>query len=283
MNTNIIRIIPKLDIKNGMLIKGINLEGLRVIGNPYEFANYYYTCGADEIIYTDNVATLYGTNNLEKFVKKTAKNLFIPLTVGGGIKSVKDISNMLENGADKVSINSAFIDNPGFIIQAANQFGSANIVSMIEVIKINKEYFISKSNGRDLVKINPIEWAKKVEDMGVGEIFLTSVSHEGIKAGFDIDIIKKISKAVRIPVIAHGGAGSAKDIYDVIKNTNISGVSISSILHYNFIKFSKSQVKKTIGNFEYLNSINKIKNTKPENIISKIKKFLIDKKIKVRL
>ena len=112
---NIIRIIPKLDIKNGQLIKGINLEGLRVIGNPYEFANFYYECGADEIAYVDNVATLYGTNNLQKFIKNTAKNIFIPLSVGGGIRSIKDIEEILKNGADKICINSAAIDNPKFI------------------------------------------------------------------------------------------------------------------------------------------------------------------------
>ena len=279
---NIIRIIPKLDIKNGLLIKGINLEGLRIIGNPYEFANHYYASGADEIIYVDNVATLYGTNNLKQFVNKTAKNLFIPLTVGGGIRSLTNISEMLESGADKISINSAFIDKPNFILQAAKRFGSANIVSLIEVIKINNNYFISKSNGRDLVSINPVDWAKKVEDLGVGEILLTSVNHEGLKSGFDIKTIKKISNAVSIPVIAHGGAGSFKDIYEVICATNISGVSISSLLHYEFVKYSKSKISKTVGNFEFLKSIKKVK-TKPKNTIFEIKKFLKKRGVKVRI
>jgi cyclase len=282
MNKNIIRIIPKLDIKNGLLIKGINLEGLRIIGNPYEFANFYYECGADEIAYVDNVATLYGTNNLQKFIKNTAKNIFIPLSVGGGIRSIKDIEEILKNGADKICINSAAIDDPKFITEASKRFGSANISSIIEVIKIKKNYFISKSNGRDLIKMNPVDWAKKVEEMGSGEIFLTSVNKEGLKSGFDIEIIKKISENVSIPVIAHGGAGNFMDIYNVIKSTSISGVSISGLFHYAFVRHSKSIIKRSIGNYEFLNSIKKYKK-KPENLILKLKKFLSKKKINVRI
>ena len=282
MNKNIIRIIPKLDIKNGLLIKGINLEGLRVIGNPYEFANFYYECGADEIAYVDNVATLYGTNNLQKFIKNTAKNIFIPLSVGGGIRSIKDIEEILKNGADKICINSAAIDNPKFITEASKRFGSANISSIIEVVKIKKSYFISKSNGRDLIKMNPVDWAKKVEEMGSGEIFLTSVNKEGLKSGFDIEIIKKIAENVSIPVIAHGGAGNFMDIYNVIKSTSISGVSISGLFHYAFVRHSKSIIKRSIGNYEFLNSIKKYKK-KPENLILKLKKFLNKKKINVRM
>jgi cyclase len=282
MNKNIIRIIPKLDIKNGLLIKGINLEGLRVIGNPYEFANFYYECGADEIAYVDNVATLYGTNNLQKFIKNTAKNIFIPLSVGGGIRSIKDIEEILKNGAEKICINSSAIDNPKFITEASKRFGSANISSIIEVIKIKKSYFISKSNGRDLIKMNPVDWAKKIEEMGSGEIFLTSVNKEGLKSGFDIEIIKKIAENVSIPVIAHGGAGNFMDIYNVIKSTSISGVSISGLFHYAFVRHSKSIIKRSIGNYEFLNSIKKYKK-KPENLILKLKKFLNKKKINVRM
>jgi cyclase len=258
------------------------LEGLRVIGNPYEFANFYYKCGADEIAYVDNVATLYGTNNLQKFIKNTAKNIFIPLSVGGGIRSIKDIEEILKNGADKICINSAAIDNPKFITEASKRFGSANISSIIEVIKIKKNYFISKSNGRDLIKLNPVDWAKKVEEMGSGEIFLTSVNKEGLKSGFDIEVIKKISENVSIPVIAHGGAGDFMDIYNVIKNTSISGVSISGLFHYAFVRHSKSIIKRSIGNYEFLNSIKKYKK-KPENLILKLKKFLSKKKINVRM
>ena len=277
-NDQLIRIIPKLDIKNGLLIKGINLEGLRVLGNPYEFAEDYYNNGADEISYIDNVATLYGTNNLGKFVNKTSKNIFVPLSVGGGIRSIKDIQMMLNFGADKVSINSAAIDNPQFITEAARTFGSSTIVVNIEAIKINNHYYISKSNGRDLIKINPIHWAKKVEKLGAGEIFLTSVNKEGLKEGFDITLIKEVGKNIKIPLIAHGGAGNFKHIYNVIKRTNISGVSISSLFHYNILgkfKFDKS----SIGNTDFLAQN---KNIKIKNNLKSLKEFLHKKKIKIR-
>lgn len=274
-----IRIIPKLDIKNGLLIKGINMEGLRVLGYPYQFANNYYKNGADEIYYVDNVASLYGTNNLKKFVLKTAKNLFIPLSVGGGIRSIKDIENFLKFGADKVCINSAAIENINFIKQASRIFGSSTITCIVESLNYNGKYFITKENGRDIIKTNPVDWSKRLEDNGAGEIFLTSVNKEGLKKGFDIFINKKISESVRIPVIAHGGAGSYEDIYKVIKNTNISGVSISGLLHYDICSIFSFK-KPKVGNNEFL--INQ-KKKKPLNNLKKIKKYLSSKGILVRL
>jgi imidazole glycerol-phosphate synthase subunit HisF len=277
-----IRIIPKLDIKNGLLIKGINLEGLRVLGDPYNFAKYYFDQGADEICYIDNVATLYGTNNLSKFVKRTAQNIFIPLAVGGGIRSINDIEDMLRNGADKVCINSAVIDNKNFLKKAVKEFGSSTITVVIESNEINGKYFISKSNGRDLINIKPDIWAKELEDLGAGEIFLTSVNREGLKAGFDIKITEKVSSKVKIPVIAHGGAGSLKHIYEVIKNTNINGVSFSSIIHYeacNLFPKKKSKIF-DIGNTFFIS--NKLNKKKPINYLKLIKKYLLDKKIYVR-
>ena len=194
MNKNPIRIIPFLDIKNGLLIKGINLEGLRVLGKASNFSNHYYKSGADEICYIDNVATLYGTNNLSKFISETANNIFIPLSVGGGIKTLEDIKKMLSAGADRVCINSAAIDNINLLKQASRIFGSANITIIIQSIKVNKKYYISKSSGRDLIKINSIDWAQKVQDYGAGEIILTSVNNEGLKKGFDIALINKVSQ-----------------------------------------------------------------------------------------
>ena len=170
-NKNFIRIIPKLDIKNGMLIKGINLEGLRVLGDPFNFARYYYENLADEICYIDNVATLYGTNNLSNFISDTAKNIFIPISVGGGIKTIDDVKRIFNAGADKICINSAAIEKPKFISKIARIFGSANITIIIEYIKIDNKYFITKSTGRDTVRIDPIKWAKIVEKEGAGEIF----------------------------------------------------------------------------------------------------------------
>lgn len=279
MTKKFIRIIPKLDIKNGLLIKGINLEGLRVLGDPYQFANYYYKNCADEIYYVDNVASLYGTNNLKKFVLKTSKNLFIPLSVGGGIRSINDIENFLKSGADKVCINSAAIENIKFIRESSEIFGSSTITCIVEALKYEGKYFITKENGRDVIKINPVDWAKKLEDHGAGEIFLTSVNKEGLKKGFDIMVNKKVSESVRIPVIAHGGAGSYEDIYEVIQKTKISGVAIAGLLHYDACSlFSFKNLK--VGNNHYL--INKKKN-KPLNNLIKIKKYLASKGVLVRL
>ena len=279
MNKNNIRIIPKLDIKNGTLIKGIGLEGLRVLGDPYDFAKKYYQDGADEILYMDNVATLYGTNNLTKFVKKTAKDIFIPLTVGGGIKNLNNIEKLLVNGADKVSINSEFVVNKKFIKEAVKNFGSSTIVATIESNKIKNHYFITTSNGRDLYKKNPVQWAKELEDTGVGEIILTSVNNEGLRCGFDIPIIKKISEIVNVPVIAHGGCGNIDHIINLIKKTNVTGVALASILHYASIKKKQNTFNLKTGNTNFLqNAQNNYK-----NVIKKIKSGLRKNGIKIRL
>ena len=279
-NKNFIRIIPKLDIKNGMLIKGINLEGLRVLGNPFDFAQYYYSNLADEICYIDCVATLYGTNNLSNFISNTAKNIFIPISVGGGIRSIKDIERVFIAGGDKVSLNSAVIKNLDFLKKIVKIFGSANITVIIEYIKIKNKYYITKSTGRDLINIDPLLWAKKVEDCGAGEIFLTSINHEGMKNGFDIPTIKKISSKASIPIIAHGGAGSVNHVLDLVKKTNISGVAMSSLLHYDIAHLFKKPSFK-LGNLNYLNSL-KRKKQKEKNFLILIKKKLISKGFNVR-
>ena len=274
-----VRIIPILDIKNGLLIKGINFEGLRVLGYAKDFAKLYFFQGADEICYQDSVATLYGTNNLIKFVSQSAKNVFVPLSVGGGIRSIDEASLMFKSGADKIILNSAVIDNINFLKEASQIFGSSNITVIIQAIKVGKKYFICKSNGRDLVKIDPISWAKKVEEFGAGEIIITSVNNEGLKKGFDIPLTKKIVEKVSIPVIAHGGAGNLKQIYNVIRYAKVSGVGLASILHYDAIKFLP-KVKTKIGNTSYLESIKKI--SKQKNTIKEKKYFLIKKKIEIR-
>ena len=278
MKEKSIRIIPKLDIKNGNLIKGINLEGLRVLGNPIFFAEDYYNQGADEIIYLDNVASLYGTNNLTSFVKNTAKNIFIPMTVGGGIRNLSDIEKMLKNGADKVSINSAAVENINLIKKASKTFGRSTIVSNIESVKLKNKYFISKNNGRDLVNISPFIWVKKLEDAGIGEIIVTSVNRDGLNEGFDIHLTSKISKMVKVPVVASGGAGSFKHILDVVNLSNIQAVSVSSFFHYDICsKFPYDRNK--IGNYHYLK---RKKKKKPKNYLKKLKKFLNKNGINVR-
>jgi len=261
------------------LIKGINLEGLRILGKAKNFSNHYYKNGADEICYIDNVATLYGTNNLSKFITEAAKDIFIPLSVGGGIRSLHDIQNILLAGADKICINSSVIENINFLKKASRIYGSANITIHIQAIRINGKYYISKSNGRDLVEIDPVIWAQKVQDYGAGEIILTSVNKEGLKKGFDITLTNKVSRKVDIPVIAHGGAGSFKDIYEVINRTNISGVGVASILHYEALNHFKKFNPK-VGNVSFLESTPKV--NKKRNLISEIKKYLKSKKVKIR-
>lgn len=274
-----VRIIPFLDIKNNIVIKGINFEGLRSLGYAKDFAKLYFSHGADEICYQDNVATVYGTNNLVKFVSQSAKNVFIPLTVGGGIRSINDALLMFKAGADKITVNSAVVDNINFLKTITKIFGSSNISVMIQVIKIGKKYFISKSNGRDIVYKDPVDWAKKIEEFGAGEVIIRSVNHDGLKSGFDIFITKKIVENLSIPVIASGGAGNLRHIYEVIKYANVSGVGLASMLHYEAIKFlPKKKIK--IGNTIFLDSIKKDK--KEQNTIKQIKDYLIKKKIKVR-
>jgi imidazole glycerol-phosphate synthase subunit HisF len=279
MNKPFFRIIPKLDIKNGHLIKGINLEGLRVLGDPINFANLYYNQGADEICYLDNVATLYGTNNLSKFITRTAKNIFVPLTVGGGIKSISDIENILNAGADKVSINSAAVDDSKLIYKASRLFGSSTISINLEYIEFKGKLFITKSNGRDLVPINPVDWAKKVESLGAGEINITSVNYEGLQNGFDIKNINKISKNINIPVLAHGGCGDPEDVLELAQKTNVSGVVIASFFHYNSIsRFQKFRSK--LGNTDFLDTLKSDK--RKLNLIKKIKYTLKTKGFNVR-
>ena len=270
-----IRIIPVLDIKNGLLIKGINFEGLRVLGDAKNFAKLYYSHGADEICYQDSVATLYGTSNLIKFVNQSAQNVFVPLSVGGGIRSIEDASQMFKAGADKLIINSAAIDNISLLKKMSKIFGSSNISVIIQAIKIGKKYFISKSNGRDIKNKDPFQWAQKVEEFGAGEIIITSVNNEGLKKGFDISLTKKIVENASIPVIAHGGAGNVNHIYDVIRYAKVSGVGIASMLHYDAIKFLK-KTKTKIGNTIYLDSVKQT--SKVHNTIKKIKNFLKKKK-----
>ena len=250
------------------------------MGDPYDFAKFYYECGADEICYVDNVASLYGTNDLSKFISRTAKDLFIPMTVGGGIRSVEDIRKILSFGADKVCLNSQIIKTPNLITVAKKIFGSSTLCAIIETVKINSDYYVSSSNGRDLKKINPISWARQLEDLGVGEIFLTSVNKEGLKSGFDIDIIEKISSKLKIPVIAHGGAGNFEHIRKLIKNTNIDGVAISSLLHYPAAPYFIKNFK-NIGNTHFLKKLKK--ETKKINVIKNLKTFLKKNKINVRI
>jgi cyclase len=251
-----IRIIPRLDIKGPNLVKGVHLEGLRVLGKPERFARYYYENGADELIYVDVVASLYGRNSLVEIVTKTSKEIFIPLTVAGGIRNLDDIRTVLQAGADKVALNTAAIQNPDLIRAASKRFGSSTIVISIEAKKQpDGHYEAYTDNGRIKTGIDVFDWALKVEALGAGEILLTSIDCEGTGKGFDIDLTARIADSVSIPVIACGGAGNSSDILNVIEKGHADAVSMASILHYNYIRQFYSQDDfSSEGNIEFLRS-----------------------------
>lgn len=257
-----IRIIARLDIKGPNLVKGIHLEGLRVLGRPEEFARYYYENGADELIYQDVVASLYERNSLKEMITNTAREIFIPLTVGGGIRTIDDIRQVLRAGADKVCLNTAAIKNPLIIREASRIFGSSTIVAGIEAIRQSSGiYKAYTDNGREETGKDVEEWAKEVESMGAGEILLTSVDKEGTAEGFDIDLVKRIATAVSIPVIAHGGAGSMKDVKEVVDSGRCDAVAIAGMFHYARLREGVDTVEKhEEGNYEFISkqSVNKV-------------------------
>lgn len=230
------RIIPRIDIKNSDVVKGVNLEGFRVLGKPEEFSSLYYKEGADELFFQDTVASLYGRNSLHDIIKKTSKNIFIPLAVGGGLRSIKDIENVLKSGADKVSINTAAVRNPNFINLASKEFGSSTIIVSIETIRDNNGSFkVLTDSGRELTKKNTIDWSKEIQDRGAGEICLTSISMEGTGKGFDVELFDLLSSSLEIPIIIHGGAGKLSH-FKKFHNKVPDGFVISSCLHYSYLK-----------------------------------------------
>jgi len=248
------RIIPRLDIKGPNLVKGIHLEGLRVLGKPEDFAYQYYLDGADELLYMDVVASLYGRNNLLEIVRATAEKIFIPLTVGGGVRSIEDIRKLLRAGADKVAINTAAINNPDLIKEAARIFGSQCIVVSIEAKrKESGAYEAYTDNGREKTGAEVLSWAKRAVDLGAGEILITSIDNEGTGKGFDIELTAKIAESVPVPVIACAGAGCREHFAEVIKEGKADAVCAASIFHYNRLNDIELESKfKSEGNVEFL-------------------------------
>jgi cyclase len=228
-----IRIIPRLDIKGSNLIKGVHLEGLRIVGDPQEYAKKYYMDGADELIYMDIVASLYGRGKLTEIVSKTANEIFIPLTVGGGIRSTQDVTELLRAGADKVAINTAAVKNPMLITEVAHKFGSQCMVLSIEAKKkADKSWEVYTDCGRERTGIDVIEWAANGVGLGAGEILITSIDNEGTRSGFDVDLIRAVTAAVTVPVIASGGMGSLEDFTQCVKLGGASAVAMADVLHY---------------------------------------------------
>ena len=230
---NNIRLISRLDIKGDNVIKGIHLEGLRVIGDPHEYAMRYYQGGADELIYMDAVAALYGRNHLTEIIKQTVRNIFIPLTVGGGIRSVADAAEILRSGADKIAINTAAVANPDLITQIAEKFGSQCVVLSVEAKQVTAERWeVFTENGRERSGRDVVEWIVDGVERGAGEILLTSIDREGTRKGFDTKLLRVVSQATNVPVIASGGMGRPEDAVDAILNGGADAVAMADILHY---------------------------------------------------
>ena len=211
------RVIACLDVKNGRVVKGVNFMNLKDKGDPVELAAKYEDEGADEIVFLDITATIEGRKALLDVVKNTASVLSIPLTVGGGIRTIEDVSRILGNGADKVSINTAAIENKKIITQASEQFGAQAVVVAIDAKRVNDNFVVFTRSGTYNTGINAINWAKEVEELGAGEILLTSIDRDGTRQGYDIELTQKIVSSVNIPVIASGGAGKMEHFYEVLK------------------------------------------------------------------
>ena len=282
-----IRVIPRLDIKGPNLVKGIHLEGLRVLGKPEDFAQFYYQNGADELFYQDAVASLYGRNSLLDIIERTASKIFIPLTVGGGLRSVDDIRTVLRAGADKIAINTAAVKRPALIREAALAFGSSTIVVSIEAIKkTNGRFEAYIDYGRESTGLDAFDWALEAVDLGAGEILVTSIDSEGTGKGYDLDLTRQISKAVPIPVIALGGAGCLDHIVEVIRDGWADAVSLASMLHYEFIqqyRFRETDFE-TEGNIEFLRGLRGDRGRQQiqGTTVAEIKRYLLDAGIPCR-
>lgn len=227
------RIIAKLDIKGPNLIKGFQLDGFRVLGPVESFAESYYHQGADELFYQDAVASVYQRNSLLEIVARTAKRSFLPLTVAGGIRSVSDITALLRAGADKVAINTAAVSNPRLIQEAVKALGSQCIVGSMEIFRQdNGAAEVWVDYGRERTHLDALQWARTLVDLGVGELMITSIRRDGTGTGFDVELIKRITEMVPVPVIASGGAGNVDHVVDVVEQTGASAVALGSMFHY---------------------------------------------------
>ena len=240
------RIIPCLDVKNGRVVKGINFVDLKDAGDPAEQAKIYSDGGADEICFLDITASNENRDTIYEVVKKTSKNCFVPLTVGGGIRNIEDINKLLNCGADKVSINTAAVQNVEIIVESSKKFGSQCIVVAIDAKKKDNKWEVFTHGGRNNTGIDALEFAKKMEKCGAGELLITSMDRDGTQVGYDIELISKISAKVNIPVIASGGVGNLEHLLSGIKEGKASAVLAASIFHYGL--YSIREVKEYLKN-----------------------------------
>ncbi len=232
MGRSNVRLIARLDIKGPNLIKGVHLEGLRVIGDPQEYARRYYEQGADELIYVDIVASLYGRSKLTDIVRRTAHDVFVPMTVGGGIRSVDDVRDLLRAGADKVAINTAGVRRPELITEVSRRFGSQAMVLSIEAKhQAPGRWEVYTDCGRERSGVDAVEWARRGVELGAGEILVTSIDMEGTRKGFDVELVHAITAAVEVPVIASGGFGEAEHLAAVV-DAGADAVAFADALHY---------------------------------------------------
>jgi imidazole glycerol-phosphate synthase subunit HisF len=234
-----VRVIARLDVKNEFVIKGIHLEGLRKVGNPNEMSKIYYDEGIDEILFIDCVASLYNRNNLFSVIRKASEEVFVPITIGGGLRSVADVEEALDAGADKVAINTQAVRNPFFIEELAKRYGSQCIVASVQAKRNDKSWEVYVETGREKTGLSVIDWVKRVQDLGAGELLITSVDQEGTKSGFDVPLVQLVNDAVKIPVIVSGGYGTSEHIDELLNVTIPSGLCFASVLHYKQTTVSK--------------------------------------------
>jgi cyclase len=236
-----VRIIARLDIKGPNLIKGVHLEGLRVVGDPNEHAVRYYEEGADELLFIDIVASLYQRNNLSDIIKRAADRVYVPITVGGGVRSLNDVATMMLSGADKVAINTAAIARPELIGEVARRYGSQCMVVGIEAKRVAPgKWEAYTDNGRERTGRDVVQWVKEAVDRGAGEVLVTSVDQEGTRKGFDVPLMKAVCDAVNVPVTASGGFGQASDLAAVAA-TGVSAIAVADALHWK--RMSLAEIK----------------------------------------
>lgn len=254
MNKRKVRIISRLDVKAPNVVKGIQMEGLKKLGDPNDFAREYYEQNIDEILYIDIVASLFERNSLIEIVNKTTQNVFVPITVGGGIRSIEDAKQLLRAGADKIAINTAAIKNPKLISDLANAFGSQCVVVSIHAKKSsNNNWEAYYDCGREHTGLSVLEWVKQAEQLGAGEILITSIDQDGTQAGCDLTLIKSITQTVKVPVIAAGGVGTLDHVVEVINECHPDAIAIGSALHYKTLSISSIREKLLSANIPIRN------------------------------
>lgn len=238
----VMRLIARLDIKSGSLIKGVRFEGVRKLGNPSDFAQKYYVQGIDEIVFIDTVASLYGRPQLGTIVETVSNTVFVPLTVGGGIRSIHDAESLFQLGADKVAINSAGVTNPKLLNQIASTFGSQALVGSIHAKRRGTSWECLTEQGREQTGIDLRDRIRQLIDQGAGEILITSVDNDGVRRGFDLDLCDAAVSASSVPVVLGGGCGSVKDLLELRVRKNLSGIAVGSAFHYEALGVAEAKL-----------------------------------------